>query len=102
MEKLHHIAVPVENIAEAINWYTDKFEITVNYSDDTWASLQFENIALALVIPGQHPPHIAVEKLDAERFGPLTKHRDGTASTYLSDPWGNIVEILNIDTKTET
>ena len=100
MEKLHHIAVVVENITEAINWYSDNFKITVNYSDDSWASLQFENITLALVKPGQHPPHIAVEKSNAESFGTLKKHRDGTASTYISDPWGNIVEILNIDSKT--
>ena len=44
--------------------------------------------------PEQHPPHIAVCSADAERFGPLTTHRDGTRSIYVRDCAGNSVEII--------
>ncbi len=94
MERLHHIAVQVPDIAQALDWYRDRFAVETAYADESWALLRFENVALALVLPGQHPPHIAVERTDAETFGPLTPHRDGTASVYISDPFGNVVEIL--------
>ncbi len=64
------------------------------YADASWALLKFENIALALVLPDQHPPHVAVERENAEAYGTLTPHRDGTASVYIRDPWGNAVEIM--------
>ena len=56
--------------------------------------LKFDNISLAIVVPGQHPPHFAVENKQAEKFGELTTHRDGTASIYINDPFGNAVEII--------
>jgi hypothetical protein len=67
----------------------------VNYQDDTWALLRFANIQLALVIPEQHPPHVAVLRPDAQRFGELVTHRDGTRSCYIEDPAGNAVEIMD-------
>jgi catechol 2,3-dioxygenase-like lactoylglutathione lyase family enzyme len=94
MEKVHHLAVVVDDIAEALSWYRVRFEIETLYEDDSWAMVLFDNVSLALVLPGKHPPHFAIEREDAEAFGPLTTHRDGTASTYISDPWGNRIEIL--------
>src|SRR5580765_2075716 len=86
---VHHIAVSVQNVAEAVEWYTRQFNCKVRYQDDTWALLEFANIQMALVIPSQHPPHISFASPDAARFGPLKKHRDGTESTYIKDPSGN-------------
>ena len=40
---------------------------------------------------------MAVERADAAAFGTLTPHRDGTASVYIDDPDGNVVEILQTD-----
>ena len=94
MENMHHIALCVDDIQEASEWYLNTFKSKLMYLDDTWAAIQFDNILLALVLPGQHPPHIAVEREDAEKFGALVTHRDGTASTYIKDPWGNTIEIL--------
>jgi hypothetical protein len=50
-----------------------------------------------LVIPEQHPPHIAFTSPKAEQFGALKTHRDGTRSTYVKDPAGNSVEIMAAD-----
>ena len=54
MEKLHHIALPVKNIDEAVTWYRKNFDVETVYTDDSWALLAFENVALALVLPDQH------------------------------------------------
>jgi hypothetical protein len=50
------------------------------------------------VLPGQHPPHIAIERPDASAYGPLRQHRDGTASVYVNDPFGNVIEIMQAAT----
>lgn len=94
LNQIHHIAIPVQKVDEAVDWYRQNFECSISYQDDTWALLKFANIQLALVLPEQHPPHIAFVHPEAERFGTLKPHRDGTQSTYINDPAGNAVEIL--------
>jgi extradiol dioxygenase family protein len=84
----------VPDIRQAVAWYTTKFNCTINYQDDTWALLDFANIQLALVTPGQHSAHIAFVNPNAAKFGPLQQHRDGTQSVYISDPFGNAVELI--------
>jgi catechol 2,3-dioxygenase-like lactoylglutathione lyase family enzyme len=100
MEKLDaidHVAIPVREIAPVVDWYRKTFKCEIGYQDDTWALLKFANMSLALVIPEQHPPHIGLVSEEAEKFGQLKLHRDGTRSTYVSDPAGNSVEILAAD-----
>lgn len=94
LDALHHVAIPVENVARAVDWYRNQFRVRVTYQDETWALLTFANTSLALVVPEQHPPHIGVVHPDARCFGELKTHRDGTASIYLEDSEGNAVEIL--------
>lgn len=94
MDKLHHVAIQVDDLQATVDWYRQHFTCEVAYQDKTWALLNFANIQLAFVIPGQHPPHIAIEHPDAARFGELKTHRDGTASVYIKDPSGNDVEIM--------
>lgn len=101
MDKIHHIAIQVSNIAKGVDWYVDNFETKILYQDESWAFLEFKNISLALVLPDQHPIHIAFEKDDADKYGDLTLHRDGTASIYIDDPFGNKIEILK-DTNKKT
>lgn len=94
LDTLHHVAVPVADVAAAVSWYRDRFACRVAYEDATWALLEFANTRLALVVPEQHPGHFAIVRDDADRFGALTAHRDGTKSTYIEDPFGNAVEVL--------
>ena len=94
MDKIHHVAIQVNDIQQAVDWYSNKFEVEVRYQDETWALLQFANLSLALVVPDQHPPHFAIENANAEAFGKLTEHRDGTESIYIKDPFGNEIEIM--------
>jgi catechol 2,3-dioxygenase-like lactoylglutathione lyase family enzyme len=97
LSAIDHVAIPVTDIQSAVDWYTRTFHCDVEYQDDTWALLGFENIRLALVIPGQHPAHLGFVIPDAEKFGALKTHRDGTRSCYLTDPAGNQVEVLAAD-----
>lgn len=94
LDAIDHVAVPVTDIAASVEWYRRTFRCEIKYQDTTWALLQFHNISLALVIPEQHPAHIGFVSPDAETFGTLKTHRDGTRSCYVSDPSGNSVEIL--------
>jgi catechol 2,3-dioxygenase-like lactoylglutathione lyase family enzyme len=97
LDRIDHVAIAVPDVAEAVAWYTKTFRCAVTYQDATWAFLDFENTKLALVIPEQHPPHLAFTSPDAASFGPLKTHRDGTRSTYVRDPAGNSVEIMAAD-----
>ena len=97
LDSIHHVAIPVQDVKSAVEWYTKTFQCRVSYQDDTWAMLEFANMKLALVIPSQHPGHIAFVHPEAEQFGALQTHRDGTRSVYVHDPAGNAVEILAQD-----
>ena len=96
MDRIHHIAIPVENVDEAIAWYEERFTFEVPWRDKTWALLTFENISLALVMPHQHPPHIAFVHDDLESYGEPQPHRDGTSSVYITDNQNNVVELLRL------
>lgn len=94
LDQIHHLALSVTDIATSVAWYRQQFNCEVAYQDTTWALLKFANVSVALVIPEQHPSHFGVIQTDAARMGPLTTHRDGTRSIYISDPDGNQVEVM--------
>jgi hypothetical protein len=56
MKKIDHIAHQVDEPRQAAAWYCENFGAEALYVDDTWAVVQFENIKLAFVMRGQHPP----------------------------------------------
>jgi catechol 2,3-dioxygenase-like lactoylglutathione lyase family enzyme len=97
LDSIDHVAIPVEDVASSVEWYRRSFQCNVTYQDATWALLEFNNMRLALVIPSQHPAHVGFMSPEAEKFGPLKTHRDGTRSIYIKDPSGNSVEILAAD-----
>ncbi len=97
LDSLHHLAISVDSISEAVKWYQEHFRCEVAYQDDTWGLLKFANVHMALVLPGQHPPHIGFTSDEADKYGELKTHRDGTKSVYISDPFGNAVEFLDTE-----
>jgi catechol 2,3-dioxygenase-like lactoylglutathione lyase family enzyme len=99
--RLDHVAVPSSDIEQSVQWYTRQFGATVLYQDKTWAFLQVGGNKLALVTPGQHPPHVAFsvteEQLDSasKQSGvSIDKHRDGSKGIYIQDPYGNAIELI--------
>ena len=96
MEKIDHVAIAVTNIKHAVKWYTENRKCKVNYQDNSWAELQFSNIKLALVLPHEHPAHIAFIENTIKNG---TKHRDGSESIYDHDTFGNIIEKIKYEKK---
>ncbi|MEO6202993.1 MAG: VOC family protein [Nitrospirales bacterium] len=94
LDTIHHVAIPVPNVAKAVEWYTSRFNCCVDYIDESWALLGFANTKLALVLPREHPSHFALSRPDANKFGDLITHRDGLNSVYITDPFGNSIEVL--------
>jgi catechol 2,3-dioxygenase-like lactoylglutathione lyase family enzyme len=92
---IDHIAIESKNINESVNWYMETFDCDLKYQDDSWALLGFENLALALVTPGQHPPHFAVVDESIGNFKVAQAHRDGVRYVYNTDPDKNVVELIN-------
>ena len=99
LDTLHHAALRVKNVKESVEWYIQRFKCNVEYQDETWAMLVFENVRLAFVLVEQHPPHIAILG-DPAAFGEPKVHRDGTSSVYVKDPNNNNVEILALAAET--
>ena len=95
LDAIHHLALSVTDIAASVDWYCQQFNCAVAYQDATWALLKFANMSIALVLPEQHPAHVGVTRADAERWGELKTHRDGTRSVYIPDPDGNQIEIMD-------
>ncbi len=102
LDRLHHVAISVRDIAEAVDFYRATFRCEIAYQDATWALLRFGNVGLALVLPNQHPPHLGFVSATAHQYAPLKRHRDGTESVYISDPAGNAVELLSPESCPET
>ena len=94
VRNFHHAAVSVDDVAVGVQWYTDILSASVLYQDETWALLGIGDTRIALVIPGEHPPHLAFEWSGAGEFGPLVTHRDGSASLYVEYPFGNKIELM--------
>ena len=93
-DEIDHIAINVADIAAAVAWYKTSFSCEVESESATAAVLRFANVRLSLVLPNREQPHVAVEKSDASTYGELRDRADGRRSTYVSDPTGNLVELL--------
>ena len=93
--KFDHIAINVEDIEQATDWYCHTLGAQVKYSDDTWAMLDVSGSRIALTSKSQHPPHFAfcVEAL-SDLGTDYREHRDGSCYVYKSDPDGNTIELI--------
>lgn len=89
-----HIAIEVQDLQRAVDWYRARFTFDILYQDATWAFLQFENVRLALVLPQQHPAHVSYLSDEPGRHGKIRAHRDGTQYVYVKDSEGNTVEFM--------
>ena len=94
LDRVNHLAIPVSDIAKAVDWYASRFRCEVEYQDETWAMVRFRNLKIAFVLPKQHAGHVAFEVDDLASFGDVKTHRDGVRYVYLDDPFGNTVEAV--------
>ena len=90
-----HIAIESTDIVQSTKWYQDHFSCEVKHQDKTWALLKFANISLALVTPGDHPPHFAVVDKEIVDDPKSKVHRDGIHFVYEEDPDSNFIEKID-------
>ncbi len=90
-----HVALNVTNIKNAIEWYVSNLDAKVLFQDETWGLVEIAGTRIAFTIPSQHPPHIAFAVDSLEKIPGAAKiHRDGSISSYVSDPDGNFIEYI--------
>jgi len=111
VQKIGHIAIRVQDIDRAKSFYKG-LGMNLVWEDDDWCYLEAgnERDGLALLGPGYKAagPHFAFHFKDRDEVdlvhkhlkdsglhvGIVHDHRDGTASFYLKDPEGNLLEML--------
>lgn len=89
-----HITINVANLDAAIAWYQTSFSCELLQRNSTLAVLKFNNLNVTLALPSSERAHVAYLKSNAAEFGELTPNFEGNSSTYLADPTGNIVELV--------
>ncbi len=109
LKRLGHVAICVNDIAAAAKFYQN-LGMKLVWQDNDWAYLKAGNDGLALLSPDyeQAGPHFgfvfdqrsaideAYARLSQEdvKLTKIHEHRDGTASFYGRDPFGNWFEYL--------
>ena len=93
--KFDHVAFVVPSIEEATSWYKNELGAKILYKDNTWGLISLYNLKIAFVTKDSHPPHIAFKIKSKKDVGSINildedfkKHRDGSHSAYLRDPFG--------------
>jgi len=94
LASIDHVTINVADVERAVSWYRTSFACEIISQDKVSAILQFANMTLTLMLPSQEPPHLAFVKADADTYGELFEKRDGKKSTFVSDPTGNMVELI--------
>jgi len=100
--KFDHVALSVKNneVENTALWYRDHMSAEILYIDSTWAMMNVCGIKIALVVPHQHPPHVAfnineAQYLNFKKAGKVFKmHRDKSESFYEKDASGNMLEFM--------
>ena len=94
MDKIDHIALQTKNINNSVSWFVKKFKCNVKYQDESYAMLEFKNMKIALVLPDQHPPHLAIKCDNIEEHGKPRKHRDESEFLYIEGFDKNVFELI--------
>lgn len=113
---LRHLALNVQDVTRAVNFYRQVFGMTIVWQPDTdnaYLSSGCDNLALHRGSAGdrsaQSLDHLGfivstIDELEAgyqwaqekqlDIASPLRRHRDGSVSYYLRDPDGNVIQVL--------
>lgn len=100
--KFDHVALSVKKneVESTATWYRDNMSAEILYQDATWAMMNVAGVKIALVVPSQHPPHVAFrinknQYLNFKKAGKIFKtHRDRSESFYEKDASGNMLEFM--------
>jgi len=99
MSKIDHVAILVDDLEVAEEWYLEHTKGIVTFKDKKYVRLAVDNINIALIDRKHYPhAHIAVlvkniDDLPLDK-GQVVKHRDGTIGVYVKDPFDNYLEYI--------
>ena len=99
MSNVDHIALLVDDLVLAEQWYLEHMDAEVTFRDKKYIRLTVKNTNIALIDKQFYPyAHIAllvenIEDLPTDK-GEVVKHRDGTIGVYVKDPFGNYLEYI--------
>ena len=97
--KIDHIAILVDDLDVAEEWYMKHLNATIEFKDQFYTRLRLENTCLALIDKIHYPyEHVGILVEDITNLplekGEVVKHRDGTIGVYVKDPFGNYLEYI--------
>lgn len=92
--EIDHVAILVADLEQSIHWYTTSFGCELIHRGKTLAIISFRNVKLVLSLPSEQRPHIAISKDNASEFGEIMEQSDLCTSTFISDPTGNLIELV--------
>ena len=101
-----HIAILVDDLDLAEQWYCEHLQCKVSYRDKKYIRLRTENTNVALIHKDFYEhAHFAIllnekENLPVDK-GKTVHHRDGTIGVYVKDPFGNYIEYIWYSDKQE-
>ena len=97
--KIDHIAILIDDLGIAEEWYTEKLDGHVTFRDQKYIRIQVANTNIALIDRKHYSnAHFAIlienkEDLPIDQ-GVVVHHRDGTIGVYVEDPFGNYIEYI--------
>ena len=98
MSKIDHVAILVDDLEVAEEWYLEHTEGVVTFRDEKYVRLSVDTTNIALIDSKHYPhAHIGILVEDAEDLpsnGLRVEHRDGTIGVYVKDPFGNYLEYI--------
>lgn len=99
MSIVDHIALLVDDLSVAEEWYMKSLDAKVTFRDEKYIRITTNNTNIALIDKNHYPcAHIGIlvenkEDLPTEK-GTVIEHRDGTVGVYVKDPFGNYLEYI--------
>ena len=94
-----HIAILVDDLNTAEEWYTTHLSGDVTHRDKKYIRIKIQNTNIALIDKNEYPyAHVGIlvknkKDLPVDK-GIVVEHRDGTVGVYVKDPFGNYLEYI--------
>jgi len=94
-DRVRHVTLPVDDLDRAVRWYTRTFRCELVIQEGDRAVLAFDGSEVHLVAAGRDAPRLTVQRPDVAGMGPSTRRPDGVRGLHLTDPWGNVIEVVD-------
>ncbi|MCK5944293.1 MAG: hypothetical protein KAI24_20065 [Planctomycetes bacterium] len=94
-DRVHAVTVRVGDLERATAWYVEHFVCRLVARDERRAVLAFGDVQVQLRLADDEPPPLTIVSPDVAALGPSTRRPDGVRALTLTDPWGNVIEVVD-------